>query len=91
MKQLPAYSNDFLRELLQSFLKNYLREEIEFRTDIFCENGHDRKTLAKVINSFEKRTRGINNNNKNNNTNKKHCLERKNRIKNQKRNTKIWI
>ena len=51
-----------------------MREEIEFRTDIFCENGHDRKTLAKVINSAEKRTRGINNNNKNNNTNKKQTV-----------------
>ena len=27
----------------------YLREEKEYLTDIFCENGHDRKTLQKII------------------------------------------
>ena len=35
----------------------YLKEEIEYLTDIFCENGHDRKTLKKIINNFEKKTR----------------------------------
>ena len=49
-----------------------MREEIEYLTDIFCENGHDRKTLQKIINSFEKKTRGTNNNN--NNTNKKQTV-----------------
>ena len=37
--------------------EKYLREELEHLTDIFCENGHDRKTLQKIINSFEKKTR----------------------------------
>ena len=52
--------------------EKHLREEIEYPTDIFCENGHDRKTLQNMINSFEKETRGTNNNNNdsnNNNTN----------------------
>ena len=44
--------------------------EIEYLSDIFCENGHDRKTLKK-INDFEKKTRSTNRNNNNNNTNKK--------------------
>ena len=47
----------------------YLREEKEYLTDIFCENGHDRKILQKIINSFAKKTRVTNNNN--NNTNRK--------------------
>ena len=59
-----------------------MRAETEYLTDIICENGHDRKTLQKIINSFEKKTRGTNttttnnnnndnnNNNNNNNTNK---------------------
>ena len=47
----------------------YLREEKEYLTDIFCENGHDRKILQKIINSFAKKTHGTNNNN--NNTNRK--------------------
>ena len=50
-----------------------MREEIEYLTDIYCENGHDRKTLQKIINSFEKKTRGTNNNN-NNNTNRKQTV-----------------
>ena len=37
--------------------EKYLREELEYLTDIFCENRHDRKTLQKIINSFEKKTR----------------------------------
>ena len=48
----------------------YLREEKDYLTDIFCENGHDRKILQKIINSFAKKTHGTNNNN-NNNTNRK--------------------
>ena len=47
----------------------YLREEKDYLTDIFCENGHDRKILQKIINSFAKKTHGTNNNN--NNTNRK--------------------
>ena len=40
--------------------------EIEQLTDTFCENGHDRKTLQKIINNFVKKTSSINNNNNNN-------------------------
>ena len=54
--------------------EKYLSEEIEYLTDIFCKNGgHDRKTLQKIVNSFEKKTRGAINNN-NNNTNKKQTI-----------------
>ena len=77
--QLSAYSKDFLRELLKSVVKKYLSEEIEYLNDIFCETGHGRKTLQKIINSFDKRTCGANdssnnnnNNSDNNNTNKNH-------------------
>ena len=43
-------------------------------TDVFCENGHDRKTLQKTMNSFEKKTRGTNNNDNKNNTNKQQTV-----------------
>ena len=36
---------------------------------MFCENGHDRKTLHKIINNFRKKTHSINNNNNDNNNN----------------------
>ena len=74
LTQLPAYSKDFLQELPKSVLKKYLRVEIEHLTNIFWENGHDRKTLQKIINSFEKKTCGPNNNNNNSNTNKKQTI-----------------
>ena len=51
--------------------------ETEYLTDIFCENGHDRKALQKITNSSEKKTSGSNNNNNNNNnnnTNKKQTI-----------------
>ena len=48
--------------------------EIEYLSDIFCENRHDRKTLKKIINDFEKKTRSTNKNNNNNNTNKKQTI-----------------
>ena len=48
-----------------------MRTEIDYLTDIFCENGHDRKTLQKIINNFEKKTCSINNNN---NTDKKQTI-----------------
>ena len=35
--------------------EKYLRAEIKYLMDIFCENRHDRKTLQKTINSFEKK------------------------------------
>ena len=55
--------------------EKYLRAEIECLTDIFCENGHDGKTLLKIINSSEKKTCSTNNNNNNNNnTNKKQTI-----------------
>ena len=55
-----------------------MREEIGYLTDIFCENGHDRKTLQKIINSFEKKIRGTSNNNNNNNDNNDNRKKRKN-------------
>ena len=64
----------FLARATKIFSEKYLREEIEYLTDIFWENGHDTKTLQKIINSFEKKTRGTNNNNNNNNTNKKQTV-----------------
>ena len=45
-----------------------MKEEIEYLNDIFCENGHDRKTLKKIINDFEKKTRTTINTTNNNNT-----------------------
>ena len=66
--QLSAYSKDFSRELVKSVLKKYLSEQIEYLNDIFCETGHGRKTLQKIINSFDKRTRGANDNSNNNNS-----------------------
>ena len=66
----------FLARAAKICSEKYLREEIEYVTATFCENGHDRKTLQKIINSFEKKTRDINNNNNNNNnnTNKKQTV-----------------
>ena len=48
--------------------------EIEYLTGVFCENGHDRKTLKKIINDFEKKTLSPNNNNTNNNSNRKQTI-----------------
>ena len=42
-------------------------------TETFCENGLDRKTLQKIINNFEEKTRSASNND-NNNTYKKEAL-----------------
>ena len=50
-------------------MKKYLSEQIEYLNDIFCETGHCRKTLQKIINSFDKRTCGANDNSNNNNNN----------------------
>ena len=68
---------DTITSILKGFLakatkicsENYLREEIGYLTDIFCENGHDKKTLQKIINSFEKKIRDTSNNNNNDNNN----------------------
>ena len=57
---------EFLARATKICFEKYLREEIEYLTDIFCQNGHNRKTLQKIINSFEKKTHGTNNNNNNN-------------------------
>ena len=59
----------FLARATKICSEKYLRAEIQYLTDIFCENGHNRKTLQKIINNFEKKTHGTNKNN-NNNTNK---------------------
>ena len=83
----------FLARATKICSEKYLREEIEYQTDIFCENRHDRKTLQKIINSFEKKTRSTNNNNNNSNTNKNKQLPFLGYQKSdqQKRNTKVWI
>ena len=39
----------FLARATKICSEKYLREEIEYLTDIFCENGHGRKTLQKII------------------------------------------
>ena len=63
----------FLARATKICSEKYLRREIEHLTDIFCKNGHDRKTLQKLINSFKNKTHGTNNNN-NNNINKKQTM-----------------
>ena len=62
----------FLARATKICSEKYLREEIGYLTDIFCKNGHDRKTLQKIINSTEKKTLGTNNNNNNNNNKNMH-------------------
>ena len=63
----------FLARTSKIFSEKYLRTEIEYFTDMFSKNGYDQKTLQRIINNFEKKTRSIiNNNNSNTNvTNKK--------------------
>ena len=63
----------FLARATKICSKKYLRAEIQYLTDIFCENGHDRKQLQKIINNFEKKSHSTNNNN-NSNTNKKKTI-----------------
>ena len=63
----------FLARATNICSEKYLRAEIQYLTDKFCENRHDRKTLQKIINNFEKKTHSTNNNN-NNNTNKKQTI-----------------
>ena len=80
--------------------------EIEYLIDTFCENGHDRLILQKIINNFEKKIPSTNsNNNNNNNTNtttnnnnnntekskQLPFLEYQKLEQNQTRNTKVWI
>ena len=64
----------FLARATEICSGKYLAAEIEYLTDIFCENGHDRKTLKKIVNDFEKKTRTTINANDNNNTNKKQTI-----------------
>ena len=64
---------EFLSRTTKICSEKYLRVKIEYLTDIFCENGHDRKTLQKIINNFGKKTRSTSNKN-NNNTNKKQTI-----------------
>ena len=59
----------FPARVTKIYSEKYLRAEIKYLTDIFCENGHDRKALQKIINNFEKKTRSTNSNNNNNNNN----------------------
>ena len=45
----------FLARATKICSEKYLRAEIQYLTDTFCENRHDRKTLQKIINNFEKK------------------------------------
>ena len=74
---------------------------------MFCENGHDRIILQKIINNFEKKIPSTNSNNNNNNNNTNNTtnnnnnntekskqlpfLEYQKLEQNQTRNTKVWI
>ena len=42
----------FLARATNICSEKYLRAEIEYLTNIFCENGNDTKTLQKIINNF---------------------------------------
>ena len=42
----------FLSRAPKIYSEKFLRAEIQNLTDIFCENGHDRKTLQNIINNF---------------------------------------
>ena len=80
-----------------------MKTEIEYFTNMFSKNGYDQKTLQRIINNFEKKTRSIINNNNsntnvtnknNNNTNKKQLLYlgyQKSDQKPKKINSKVWI
>ena len=78
----------FLARATRISCQKCFRTEIEYLTDIFCENGPERKTLQNKTNNFQKKARNINNNNDINNTNKKQTinlsLDTKNWTKNQK-------
>ena len=63
----------FLARATKIYPEKYLRAEMEYLTHIFCENGHDRKTLQKIINNYEKIIRSTKNSN-NNNTDKKQTI-----------------
>ena len=89
---ITSIFKEFLARATKICSEKYLRVEIKYLVDIFCKNGHDRKALQKLINSFEKKTRGTKNNINNRNTNKKQTfLNTKIRIKNQKGNRNVWI
>ena len=46
---ITSIFKEFLARATKICSEKYLREEIEYLTDIFCENGHGRKTLQKII------------------------------------------
>ena len=60
---ITSIFKEFLARATKICSEKYLRVEIKYLTDIFCENGHDRKTLKKIINDFEKETCSTNRNN----------------------------
>ena len=49
----------FLARATKIYPEKYLRAEMEYLTNTFCENGHDRKTLQKIINNYEKITQKV--------------------------------
>ena len=71
IKQHFCIRSDKITSIFKLFLarptkvcsKIYLRAGIEYLTDMFCENEYDQKTLQKIINNFEKKTRSLNNTN----------------------------
>ena len=68
---ITSIFNRFLAKATKICSEKYFRAEKEYLTHIFYENGQDRKSLQKIINSFEKKKCSTNNNNNNsNNTNK---------------------
>ena len=77
----------FPARVTKIYSEKYLRAEIKYLTDIFCENGHDRKALQKIINNFEKKTRSTNSNNNNNNNNNNSNNNNSNNNNNNNNNT----
>ena len=56
---------EFLAKASKICSEEYLNAEIEYLTDTLYENEYDRKTLQKMINNFENKTRSISSNSNN--------------------------
>ena len=70
--KITSIFKGFLARATKICSKKYLRAEIEYLA-MFFKNVYDRKTLQKIINNFEKKTRSPDNNN-NSNTDKKQTI-----------------
>ena len=64
---------EFLAKASKICYEEYLNAEIGYLTDTLYENEYDRKTLQKVINNFENKTRSISSNS-DNSTDKKQII-----------------